>query len=214
MLPSIELEFFDAGPQEVHAADDNQAKEDEFDFPLFSFGMASKVPDDPQNEDASNDNDEPRGRDSTTKLMKVTLRSPSPEVINNQRPRTYYFAEYSAQELMRFQSAAIQYDQIITEASKDAACSRSLHRRRIFDLKYHNDKIEAEIQRALKNKKRRPGKKQRLARKQGTIRNAEREAQAKEIKKMIKKKFHKRGGKKNKKKDSVAADVKPKFRTE
>ncbi|CAR27604.1 hypothetical protein ZYGR_0N00860 [Zygosaccharomyces rouxii] len=184
--------------------------QEEFDFPLFSFGNT--------NESAAGDDEvqEDRGR-SEVPLMRISLREPSPDRIVQERPRSYYFAEYTQDDHAKFQQSAIGFDDILKESQLGAHKGWPQFRGRVLDVSENNARIEQLNIRERHCKRRRPGKQQRLARRQGATNVKQREEKEKEIKKMIKKKFHKRGGKKNKKpefnplKDAAA---KPKFRTE
>ncbi|CCD24425.1 uncharacterized protein NDAI_0D01120 [Naumovozyma dairenensis CBS 421] len=202
--------------------DDNgqqQNDEDEFEFfPLFSMATEPTSRIDGV-ETSTTEYDEERGR-STNRLMKISLREPSPEIINQKRPKSHYFASYSKEEIDKFQLSAITYDSLLKEFEMGPNKGFEQFRGKVIDLKEYNDKIEAEDLREMRLKRRRPSQKQRLAKKLGAERLKERENRAKEIRKMIKKQFHKRGGKKNKKKAMnplANAGLKPpvpKFRTE
>lgn len=148
--------------------------------------------------------------------MKVSLREPSPDRIVQERPHNYYFAEFTDDDHAKFQRSAVGFDVILQESKLGAHRGWPQFRGRVLNLKEHNARIEQLIVRERHCRKRRPGKKQRLAKRQGKINEQQREEKAKEIKKMIKKKFHKRGGKKNKNSESALQKdtAKPKFRTE
>lgn len=185
--------------------------EEEFDFPLFSFGNTD------QSTAGDNDDEvnEDRGR-SKAPLMKISLREPSPDRVIQERPRSYYFSELTEEDHAKFQESAIEFDVILKESQVDDGKRWQQFRGRILNVNDHNSRIEQLHIRERHCKKRRPGKKQRLARRQGKINEIQREEKAKEIKKMTKKKLHKRGGKKNKKAEfnPLKDAAKPKFRTE
>ncbi|CAI4036053.1 hypothetical protein SMKI_14G2690 [Saccharomyces mikatae IFO 1815] len=155
--------------------------------------------------------------------MKISLKEPEEEIINQKRPDEYYFANYSAEQRLQFLKSSVDSDTIIEESTKILADDLRVRDKwpycqgKIIDLQKHNAEIELQQQKDLKIKKRRPGQKQRAAKKLALERTKERDAKAREIKKMLKKKFHKRGGKKNKKKvlnPLANAGSTPKFRTE
>lgn len=210
ILPKLEFEFIEVNNAEGSTADidrntenvdtNNTQEDDEFDFPLFSFGAAAPL-DEADNGKAQEEKEEgeSRGR-SVTKLMKVSLREPSPEVINITRPRLYYFSEYSEAEKQQFRESALDVDSILKEYKLGPYKGWPEYRGKVIDLNEHNAKIDLEQQRMKKLQKKRPSKKQRIARKLGKERELQRIQKDKEIKMMIKKRFHKRGGKKNKKK--------------
>ncbi|SCU88476.1 LADA_0E10396g1_1 [Lachancea dasiensis] len=203
-----ELEFVSVEPSAD--TDNKESFQDEYDFPLFSFGIAESKVKSTEVDVKIRDNDsDNRGR-SSSRLMKVSLREPSPDIVRQERPQSYYFAKYTTQELIKFERSALELKDILEECGSRSAPFKN----RFLDVNKHNEKIELERLRALKAKRRRPGKKQREARKLGAERDQSRAQQLKEVKKLAKKKFHKRGGKKNKK--SAAPDVKPapRFRTE
>lgn len=183
--------------------------QEEFDFPLFSFGNVN------ENNVSDGKVEEDRGR-SEVPLMRISLREPSPDRIIQERPRSYYFAEFTPDDHAKFQKSAIEFDTILKESRLDDHKRWSQFKKRVLDVNKHNAYIEQLNSRERHCKRRRPGKKQRLTRKQGKINENLREEKDKEIKKMIKKKFHKRGGKKNKKPEfNPLKDAgKPKFRTE
>lgn len=180
--------------------------DDEFDFPLFSFGVEDKT------EAAVNVSEEQPPEDGNgAKLMRVSLREPVYETLNQERPKSYYFASYSQDDRSRFAQSALDYETILRDGSLGPNQGWKRFRGTVIDVKQYNERVEKSLEREKRLKKRKPGKKQRLARKLGQQHEIEREQKSKEIKKLLKKKFHKRGGKKNKKKPEPAP---PKFRTE
>lgn len=198
MLPNLEFEFVDVVVDDDTSTskiqqDDVSKQDEEFDFPLFSFGTVDIV--------KTDELDNKRGRQGT-KLMKVSLREPSPEVIVNERPRAYYFADYDIAEKKQFSEAAIDADAILKESQLGAFKGWSGYRGIVLDVNAYNNKVELEQLRLRKLSRKRPSKKQRIAKKVGREREEQRKAKDKELKKVIKKQFHKRGGKKNKKKTS------------
>lgn len=183
---------------------------------MFSFGATSEPADHSADSSEKQDNnDDSRGR-AEVRLMKISLREPSPEIIIQDRPKSYYFSEYSERDKENFISSAIKYDDIFKD--KDLIVSKPSKKAQIIDLNEYNAQAEKQLQRERLLRKRRPCKKQRLARKMGQEMVKEREALAKKLKKEMKKKFHQRGGKKNKKKPTMNplanAGATPKFRTE
>lgn len=175
-------------------------------------------------EDQGTSNGEKNAAQTEVNLMKVSLKEPEEEIIDQKRPEDYYFANYSTEQKLQFLQSSIDYDTIVQESTKILEDDQRVHDKwpycqgRIIDLHEHNAKIESQQQKELKIRKRRPGQKQRAAKKMALERTKERDAKAREIKKMLKKKFHKRGGKKNKKKVTLNplanAGSTPKFRTE
>ncbi|SCU86671.1 LAFA_0E02322g1_1 [Lachancea sp. 'fantastica'] len=198
------------------AGDGPANEEEEFDFPLFSFGGSIDVSNAdslPNNEAEEQEQGQSRGR-NTRRLIKVSLREESPDFVKQERPRSYYFADYSQDDIKKFESSAINYQVAVREHTLLATVSAIGRGRHSLNLDEHNKRIESDRLRELKIRRRRPGKKQREARKQGAERVKQRLENAKEIKKLVKKKFHKRGGKKNQKTSDVVAKQQPRFRTE
>lgn len=192
----MSLDIEEVEHQSEGESENNQ--DDEFDFPLFSFGGEVG---------GEEKEDEDRGR---TQVMKVSLREESVERIIQERPETYYFAKYTEEEVLQFNQAAITSEEIIIMSQQKDIDS---HPWKVLDLNHHNDIIEQE----KSKKKKRPGKNKRLGIIKSRERKAERQKVFKEVekqhKKYLKKKmFHKRGGKKHKKKENK--DDKPKYRTE
>lgn len=193
-----DFEIVDVNDENI--ADNTQPNEEpdqEFDFPLFSFGGVTEE-----------STEEPQ-------LMKVSLNEELEEIVQ-ERPKDYYFAQVTEQQRINFEKSAITYDDIQAESNKGPNQGWKKFRGKVIDLSEYNRIIEKENAIKVRNSKRRPGKKQRLARKLGSQKVEERKAKDKELKKMKKKMFHKRGGKKNKKKaeTTTAQPAKPKFRTE
>lgn len=198
------------------AATNNEEQEEFEYFPLFSMGTSDATATNEEDQVEDKGSEDGRGR-SETKLMKVSLREPSPEIINQERPKDYYFTQYTDEDHANFAKSAVGYMTILKESQMGPYTNWKKFRGRVIDLDKYNKEIDRSILREKILKKRRPGQKQRRAKKLAAERIQERELKAKEIKKMIKKQFHKRGGKKNKKKQVQAkagATVKPKFRTE
>lgn len=195
-LELVEVDVQTDRPKEDADADEN----DEFDFPLFSFGVAGNNTE--QGEEKST---------GTGRLMKVLLREPEHTVATQERPKGYYFATYTEDDHQKFSRSAIDYETAMKDATLGPYQGWPRWRGTMVDLNEYNAKIESSLRRQKKLQTRRPSQKQRLAKKMGMQREKERQEKAQEIKKMMKKRFHKRGGKKNKKK---AEPVTPRFRTE
>lgn len=201
ILPNIQFDIVEKDVEDDQVMEDDEPQED-FDFPLFSMGTVQ----------------EERGRSDTKQsTIRVTLRSPSPEIINQERPKSYYFAENDDLARGKFQQVAISGDDVIRYSKVIPYGPIG----KVINLKEHNNKVERELQQA--NKKVRAGKKKRLAKIAANAHNKERakiqkEIEAKAKAKLMKKIHHKRGGKKNKKKageqKSTSAPAKPKYRTE
>lgn len=186
---------------------------EEFEFPLFATPTAIAS--------TSSDERSDRGRTHES-VMTVSMREPSEERIINERPASYYFAAYNAEEKMRFERAAITTEILFrTEKFTDPKPWKCI------DL--------AEFNAAIKPKKHfRAGKKKRLAKIAGTRCQKERDLvkkkdQEEAAARLLKKKMHKRGGKKHKKEKNEGTGAKgtntggqkemkqkekPRFRTE
>lgn len=184
--------------------------EDEYDFPLFS---TTKEETTLPNVEVDEDD---RGR-PTRAVMKVSLRDASPELVKLERPQSYYFAHYSLGEKKQFEEAAITLKVILRYSDNFRTFVRH-HPAKSLDLGLYNEKVEEELKREAKHKRKRPGKKKRMNKILCRQRNEERRrdesiARKKNDIKLMKKIFHKRGGKKHKKK-VIESNSKPKYRTE
>lgn len=203
-LPKLDLQFIEVAPQESSELPStitnpsDELNDDEFEFPLFSFGSLAV------NEEAADSTEQPeaRGRSKQTNLVKVSLREASPVIVNQERPDSYYFARCSDLDRENFKTSAIEHDQLIEESVLKPTFYQLKYDSKVLDIASHNEEIDKLRRQELKLKRRKPGKRQRMARKAGIEHVKEREERDKEIRKIIKKKFHKRGGKKNKKKQS------------
>ncbi|SCU86299.1 LAME_0D05446g1_1 [Lachancea meyersii CBS 8951] len=198
IIPEFEyVSVVKTGEDDQKESTENAQANEEFDFPLFSFGTTMENVD--RDSSLENpDDDEGRGRTST-RLIKVSLREPSPEFFNNERHRSFYFADYTEEDLEKFKNSAIDYELATKEHKFLGKYSIPGRKSRVLCLEEHNEKIETERLKELKRRNRRSGKKQREARKLGLERVKQRLEDAKAVRKLMKKKFHKRGGKKNKK---------------
>lgn len=196
--PPVEFEIVEVNsngpkPNQKESLQDN----DEFEFPLFSFSATTDIYD----TDANNISDATaNGGSNCVKLMKISLREPSPEIYHQERPKDYYFSKYSEIDQQRFASSVMDYNTVLKEAQLEPNRGWSQYRGKVLHLAEFNNMIDSQRLRERKLRKRRPGQKQRRARKLGAEHQKEREEKAKDIRKMVKKRFHKRGGKKNKKK--------------
>lgn len=134
---------------------------------------------------------------ATEELTKVNLEEPEVEEIEiiRERPKDYYFASYTKSQKEQFKDAGITYDQVIQLGQSPY----KRYKETKLDLWEHNAKINKELNKERILKKRKPGKNQRLARKQAKLHIQQREDQRKDLKK----KFRRRGGKKNKKKEKL-----------
>ncbi|CCE62475.1 hypothetical protein TPHA_0C03220 [Tetrapisispora phaffii CBS 4417] len=179
--------------------EENNQVHDEFDFPLFSFGASFPISNVDQVETNSEDIAGRGG--SEVKLMKISLREPSPEITNTERPDSYYFATYTEDDKRNFEKSAIEFDAIFED--KAININRPGKKHKIIVLEDYNKKINELNERANILRKRRPGKKQRVAKKLAKEKIKEREQLLKTLKKEKKKMFNKRGGKKNKKKETL-----------
>ncbi|CAI4050446.1 hypothetical protein N7582_004917 [Saccharomyces uvarum] len=229
LIPPTEFEFVevertgsDSKVNDEDANDEIEDNQDEFEFPLFSFGVV-EAPKDSIGKGRGTPDGKENEAHTEVNLMKVSLKEPEEEIIDQERPKEYYFANYSEDQRQQFLQSAIDYDTIIKESTKVQEDDLRVHHKwpycqgKIINLHEHNLEIASQQQRVLKIKKRRPGQKQRGAKKLALERIKERDAKAREIKKLLKKKFHKRGGKKNKKKTTLNplanAGSTPKVRT-
>ncbi|CDO95509.1 unnamed protein product [Kluyveromyces dobzhanskii CBS 2104] len=204
-LPKLDFEFVEVEDNgkaitatcatEV-AEDTNSA--DEFDFPLFSFGSLAETSNLAENDPSEQTSE--LGAKTTPKLMKVSLREPKLVDITVERPRSYYYSCYSESDKEKFSKAAVTADYILNGANLLPFAGWSQYRGKVINIDEHNSIVSAEHTRSKRLQKRRPGKRQRLARSLGKQRVEERIKQDADIKKILKKKFHKRGGKKNKRK--------------
>lgn len=113
--------------------------------------------------------------------------------VKQDRPESYYFGRYTEEEKKQFQDSAIDLTTLQNNSYPRTLYGKKDHT--VLDLNRHNSQIEAEMLRSKKLKRRRPGKKQRLAHKMGKQHEQERA----DLKQNLKKRFRKRGGKKNKK---------------
>ncbi|CCH43633.1 hypothetical protein BN7_3186 [Wickerhamomyces ciferrii] len=205
ILPKLEFDIIEADDD---VEDDKMEDEEsqDFDFPLFSMSKPSEPVED----------EEDRGRSITkSNTMRITLRSPSPEIINQERPESYYFANYTNDELLQFQQSAITGDDVWSMSNIQYNIPGKL-----INLDEFNTQIQKEIE---QTKTKRPGKKKRIASIKGKehrkeVLKLEKIQKAKEKAKLMKKIHHKRGGKKNKKKAAPQPQQqnkpKPKYRTE
>ncbi|QEU58954.1 hypothetical protein KDRO_B02190 [Kluyveromyces lactis] len=206
LLPKLDLEFVEVQTQQEDTinpvrndeSDVNNSAE-EFDFPLFSFGTISDSTTPANDVGTSVQTDEIRGRQATA-LIKVSLREPSPDLTPIGRARTYYHAEYSEQDRHNFSAAAVSVDVILKYAELGPYSGWPQFRGKVIDVDEHNRNVHTEQLRVRHLRRKRPGKRQRMARLHGKEREDQRKQRDSEIKRLLKKKFHKRGGKKNKKK--------------
>ncbi|EGV63416.1 hypothetical protein PSN45_004306 [Yamadazyma tenuis] len=183
-IPDLNLEII-----EVEHTEDlkEEQPEDEFDFPLFSFGSA------PSSQNHSVGDSQKRGR-TETKIMKVNLREESVETLRSERPSSYYFAQYTEEQRANFHLVAVTGEDIWSRVEL-ATSTNDWYRHRILDADVHNANISPE-----RPSRKRPGKNKR----DGRIESKKRQAEARRVhreneRRLLKKKMHKRGGKKNKK---------------
>lgn len=209
----MEFEIIDKTQDDDQVMGDAQEEEEDFDFPLFSMGTTTTTAAKPE-EQKDQEEESLRGRTQEKQnTMRITLRSPSPEVIIQERPRSYYFAENDEEVKAKFAQAAITGDDVIRQSLIPYGPIG-----KVINLNEHNAKIEKELEKI--NKKARPGKKKRLASIKAREHNKERLKIQKQIEqkakaKLMKKIHHKRGGKKHKKKEGASdAQGKTKYRTE
>ena len=180
---------------------------EELEFPLFSAGRSTKE---------HYEESEPRGRCNEA-IMKISLREPSPDVVVNERPKEYYYAKYSEDQKREFKKLAVTGEDILLHLQL-LTPYRGLNGFRCVNLEEYNSKVKAiELH---ERKRRRPGKKKRLARIMVKERKRERRKTEARIEayrqaRLRKKLFHKRGGRKNKKKqEKQEQQERPKYRTE
>lgn len=171
--------------------DESNTQEGEPDFeyfPLFSSGELTKVTIE-ENEKVS-DVMEEEIKKQEDQLAEQEIQW---EYVKRERTEDYYFARYSTLEKEQFKQSAIEIDTLLNNSYPRTLFGKKDHS--VLDIDVHNKNIDEELLRSQRIKKRRPGKKQRLARKLGKQHEEERT----ELKKNLKKRFRKRGGKKNKK---------------
>ncbi|SMN22228.1 similar to Saccharomyces cerevisiae YNL050C Putative protein of unknown function [Maudiozyma saulgeensis] len=134
---------------------------------------------------------------ATEELTKVDLTEQVDDLVPiiQKRRESYYFASYNDLQTKEFEKAGITYDQLI-EMSRTPY---KRYRDSILNINTYNATIEEQNIKEKKAKKRKPGKNQRMARKQAKLNIAKRD----DLRKQLKKKFRKRGGKKNKKKEKM-----------
>lgn len=188
---SYNMDAFDFVEVDNNTNEDAQNLEDEmeFAFPLFSSAPAT------DNKEDEND------KSSLRQQIIVSLRGENEDIdaIVEQHNKTqsdlkYGKIEYKVEDKQKFQSIAVEYDDVFTSWKYNDKKSNSF----VQPLN-----IGEPIHPVIKTKKRKLGQKQRLARRLGKEREEARKLKDLEIKKLIKKKFHKRGGKRN-------ANAKPK----
>lgn len=228
-MPSIEFEFVEVDnsnePEstEIKESKDNideaqEEQDDEFEFPLFAAPSSTTSNHQNIETNKTNEDEASRGR-SKDKVMKVSLREASVEVIKNERPLSYYRATYTDKDKSQFINAAVSAEDIYSQIEIITPI-RDPKPWKCIDLSKYNLEVEKEIQNnETKSKSRnRAGKKKRL----NIIACRERKLERKKVDKKIqkemdakikKKMFHKRGGKKHKK-TADPAQSKPKYRTE
>ena len=182
-FPHEELEIVDVVANDDNNDTQNTERGDFEFFPLFADDGLTKVT--IETNERVND---------ISKIEELHGRNESPvEYINRERGKDYYFSQYTDQQMKEFEDAAIDI-----ETLQKYSYPRTLHGRKsryILDVNEHNSSIDKELLRIKKLKRRRPGQKQRLARKLGKKHEQERL----ELKLLLKKRFRKRGGKKNRK---------------
>ncbi|KAG7661980.1 uncharacterized protein J8A68_004480 [[Candida] subhashii] len=206
-----EKESIEEEEHEHKEVKEDKQEDDEFEFPLFFMGAVGKPTAGGETEEVSK-----------AATMKVSLKEEEVEEIKQERPESYYFANYTDEQRHQFEICAITSDDIYKQLEVKTIDSQPW---KCIDLTKYNAKIESRIQRdKIRKNKLRPGKKKRTSKIECRERRIERKKLEKKLeqekKKLIKKMFHKRGGKKNKKKlaassaSAQAAPSKPKYRTE
>lgn len=172
----------------------------EFAFPLFSTNPTSE----PGDVTANSEKDDLRNqlivslRDASEDVDKMVLKH-NKEQLSKILGKT----SYTASDITKFRSLAVDFDSIFTHNGK-------------YNDKKSNSVVEMvlyEESNKEPRKTRKPGQRQRQAKKLGLQRELERKAKETEMKKLIKKKFHKRGGKRNSSKSKQVNKV-IKFRAE
>lgn len=234
-MPNIEFEFVEVdnsetnvpsvvenGVEEVAQIEEKVITDDEFEFPLFAAPSVAKSSGQAAQDENTAEEEESRGR-SKDKIMKVSLREASIEVIKNERPTSYYRATYSDKERLQFTLSAVSADDIYQQI-EIVTPVQDPKPWKCIDLQKYNKEVEKQLQKEkqIQNNKNRAGKKKR----DNIIACRERKLERKKIEvkmqkekdaKIKKKIFHKRGGKKHKKtatKPGAKPGAKPKYRTE
>lgn len=199
-MPQIDLDIVEVDHQELL----NDRNDQEYEFPLFSFGSTTK------NVEDQRETEQDRGRENK-RIMKVSLRDVSEERVDNERDPSYYFSSYTLLQKQQFEEMAVSGQQVM-ERSKEQ--SLDTYTWKVIDLAKYNQQVDKEIAQDRKKRQQRPGKNKRI----GKVRAKERKQERAKIIKMLekekqrlikKKMFHKRGGKKHKK-----PNAKPVYRTE
>lgn len=184
ILPELEFEIVEAAVEQ-----DEPMEEEEFDFPLFSFGTAHS---------------ETKQEEPT--LVKVTLNDAAPAYFTSKRPEAYYFSQYTPIQREQFQRAAITADTIIRTSPTIINPSS-----KVFHLAKYNARVQRDLD-SLRKKTTRPGKQARMARleaKKGIQRrkNYQKKLDNEELLKVMKKIKRTRGGKKHKKKKGIVEET-------
>lgn len=123
----MDFEFVEVEPEaQTPSTQTPSTPNDEFTFRLF--------------------NEDDRGR---SEVQIVSLREPSEERINNERPQSYYYAQYSEVEKNQFTEVAISGTHIINH-SREVNPSRG----KVIDLDEYNKSVQ-------KKRRSRPGKNKR-----------------------------------------------------
>lgn len=150
VMPAMEFEevVVEDSPTLAESNTEESAPADEFFFPLFS-----------QTETA------------------ITLTEEAEPEINNERPHSYYYVDYSDADRARFHAVAVSGSDVIAGARQPASTLLvAFQQSRVFDITAHNRKIDA-----ARKKKKRAGKNKRLGLKACRERKQQREKEIKKI---------------------------------
>ncbi|EGW32368.1 uncharacterized protein SPAPADRAFT_61448, partial [Spathaspora passalidarum NRRL Y-27907] len=148
--PNLDFEFIEVDTSEPQEVEENESKvekqeEEEFEFPLFSMGGGG----------GGGSSTDGKAADEPKQPMKVSLKEAEEEVINQERPESYYIAKYTPDQSRQFEVCALDAKSIIEPVYP----SDDPRPWKCIDLNKYNAQIEL-----VKNKekrKSRPGKKKR-----------------------------------------------------
>lgn len=165
------------------ATEEKQESDEEFEFPLFAAPPPNSKAEEPK-DDTSMDVvvDEERGR-TKSKIMKVSLREESLEVIKNERPLSYYYASYSEDQKRQFLEAAVSGDDIYQQIQISVPIEDPKPWKCLV-LESHNAQIEKEL---AKQKKRSHSKRAGKKKREYKVACRERKLERKRIEKKLQK---------------------------
>lgn len=174
IAPNIEFEFIEVDQEDEQEPSQQkdtgkdqggeaEEADQEFDFPLFASAATSVTNTTTTTTTTTNTTCphllavEDRGRSTIQKpiVQKISLREHSEERVSNERPESFYFANYTEEEKAQFATCALTaqdiYDQFFIRKSNF----------RCLNLNEYNAKVEEEKAKAKAKRRNRPGKKKR-----------------------------------------------------